>query len=75
MSRLSKLYQAMETLASEGLELSAEQEAQLRKAEEEIIQKEILPVLTEKIEPLKLIAHIRRQHLGIGGKTESGHGV
>lgn len=52
MSRLSKLYQAMETLASEGLELSAEQEAQLRKAEEEIIQKEILPVLTEKIEPV-----------------------
>lgn len=42
----------METLASEGLELSAEQEAQLRKAEEEIIQKEILPVLTEKIEPV-----------------------
>ena len=40
----------METLASEGLELNAEQEAQLRKAEEEIIQKEILPVLTEKIE-------------------------
>lgn len=28
MSRLSKLYQAMEPLASEGLELSAEQEAQ-----------------------------------------------
>lgn len=52
MSRLSKLYQAMETLASEGLELSAEQEAQLGKAEEEIIQKEILPVLTEKIEPV-----------------------
>lgn len=52
MSRLSKLYQAMETLSSEGLELSAEQEAQLRKAEEEIIQKDILPVLTEKIEPV-----------------------
>ena len=52
MSRLSKLYQAMETLAIEGLELSVEQEAQLRKAEEEIIQKEILPVLTEKIEPV-----------------------
>ena len=42
----------METLASEGLELSLEQEEQLRKAEEEIIQKEILPVLTEKIEPV-----------------------
>ena len=52
MSRLRKLYQAMETLASEGFELSLEQEEQLRKAEEEIIQKEILPVLTEKIEPV-----------------------
>ena len=51
MSRLSKLYQAMDTLASEGLELSVEQEAQLRKAEEEIIQKEILPVITDNIEP------------------------
>lgn len=59
MSRLRKLYQAMETLASEGLELSAEQEAQLRKAEEEIIQKEILPVLTEKIEPV--LAQIERE--------------
>lgn len=59
MSRLSKLYQAMETLASEGLELSPEQEAQLRKAEEEIIQKEILPVLTEKIEPV--LAQIERE--------------
>lgn len=59
MSRLSKLYQAMETLASEGLELSPEQETQLRKAEEEIIQKEILPVLTEKIEPV--LAQIERE--------------
>lgn len=59
MSRLSKLYQAMETLESEGLHLSAEQEAQLRKAEEEIIQKEILPVLTEKIEPV--LAQIERK--------------
>lgn len=49
----------METLASEGLELSPEQEAQLRKAEEEIIQKEILPVLTEKIEPV--LAQIERE--------------
>lgn len=58
MSRLRKLYQAMETLVSEGLELSHEQETQLRKAEEEIIQKEILPVLTEKIEPV--LAQIER---------------
>ena len=59
MSRLSKLYQAMETLESEGLHLSEEQELQLRKAEEEIIQKELLPVLTEKLEPV--LAQIQRE--------------
>lgn len=42
----------METLAQEGLELSPVQDAQLRRAEEEIIQKEILPVLSERIEPV-----------------------
>ncbi len=59
MSRLSNLYQAMETLAKEGLEWSAEQEAQLRKAEEEIIKKEILFVLTEKIRPI--LSQIERE--------------
>lgn len=59
MSRLSNLYQAMATLKNEGLELSQEQEAQLRKAEEEIIQKEILPVLTESIEPV--LSQIERE--------------
>lgn len=59
MSRLSNLYQAMATLKNEGLELSLEQEAQLRKAEEEIIQKEILPVLTESIEPV--LSQIERE--------------
>ena len=59
MSRLSKLYEAMETLVSEGLELSPTQEAQLRKAENEIIQNEILPVLTEKIEPV--LGQIKRE--------------
>lgn len=52
MSKLSKLYQGIETIASEGLEPSVEQEVQLRKAEEGIIQKEILPVLTGKIDPV-----------------------
>ena len=49
----------METFAREGLAFSAEQEAQLRKAEEEIIQKEILPIITEKIEPV--LAQIERE--------------
>ncbi|MCH5243983.1 MAG: hypothetical protein J1F29_03695 [Lentimicrobiaceae bacterium] len=52
MSRLEKIYQALQTLESEGLGLNIEQKAQLREAEEEIIRREILPVLTEKIEPL-----------------------
>lgn len=59
MSRLRKLYQALETLQNEGLELSPEQESKLRKAEEEIIQKEILPVLSERIEPV--LSQIERE--------------
>lgn len=59
MSRLSKLYQAMQTLQREGLQLSAEQEKQLRLAEQEIIQKEILPVISEKIAPV--LSQIERE--------------
>lgn len=59
MSRLSKLYQAMQTLQHEGLQLSAEQEKQLRLAEQEIIQKEILPVISEKIAPI--LSQIERE--------------
>lgn len=59
MSRLKRLYQAMDTLIEEGLSLSPEQEQQLREAEEQIIRKEILPVLSEKIEPL--LSQIQRE--------------
>ena len=51
MSRLSDLYQAMETLRKEGLELSDGLEKQVSELEEEIIKKEILPVLSKTIEP------------------------
>ena len=51
MSRLSDLYQAMETLRKEGLELSDGLEKQVSELEEEIIKKEILPVITETIAP------------------------
>ena len=51
MKRLSNLYQTMETLRSEGLPISEELENKARALEEEIIQKTILPILTEKIEP------------------------
>lgn len=51
MSRLSDLYQAMETLRKEGLELSDGLEKQVSELEEGIIKKEILPVITETIAP------------------------
>ena len=51
MSRLSNLYKAMETLRKEGLSLNEDLERQVSELEEEIIKKEILPVVTETIAP------------------------
>jgi nitric oxide synthase oxygenase domain/subunit len=51
MSKLSKLYEAQKTFKENGLTFNEEQEAQLRTLEEEIIKNDILPVLTEQIEP------------------------
>lgn len=51
MSRLSDLYKAMETLRKEGLSLNEDLERQVNELEEEIIKKEILPVVKETIEP------------------------
>ena len=51
MSRLSDLYKAMETLRNEGLSLNEDLERQVSELEEDIIKKEILPVVTETIEP------------------------
>jgi hypothetical protein len=51
MSRLSKLYEAMETLRKEGLPVNADLELKANEIEEEIIKKEILPILTKNIEP------------------------
>ena len=51
MSRLSDLYKAMETLRKEGLSLNEDLERQVSELEEEIIKKEILPVVTETIAP------------------------
>lgn len=51
MSKLSKLYEAQQTLKENGLSFSEEQEAQLRMLEEDIIKNDILPVITEQIEP------------------------
>ena len=51
MSRLSDLYKAMETLRKEGLPVNEELEQKANELEEEIIKKEILPVLSRTIEP------------------------
>ena len=51
MSQLGDLYKAMETLRKEGLSLNEDLERQVSELEEDIIKKEILPVVTETIEP------------------------
>lgn len=51
MSQLSKLYQTMANLKELGLKINDDLIDEVSKLEEEIIKKEILPVLTEKIEP------------------------
>ena len=51
MSRLYKLYEAMETLRKEGIPLGEDLERKASELEEEIIKKEILPILTKTIEP------------------------
>ena len=51
MSRLSKLYEAMETLRKEGLPVNEDLEQKANELEEDIIKKEILPILTKTIEP------------------------
>lgn len=51
MSRLSKLYEAMGTLHKEGLPVNEDLEQKANELEEDIIKKEILPILTKTIEP------------------------
>ncbi len=51
MSRLGDLYKAMETLRKEGLPVDENLEKKANELEEEIIKKEILPILTKSIEP------------------------
>lgn len=51
MSRLGDLYKAMETLRKEGLPVDENLEKKANELEEDIIKKEILPVLSKTIEP------------------------
>ena len=46
MSRLSDLYKAMETLRKEGLPVTDDLEIKANELEEDIIRKEILPMLS-----------------------------
>jgi len=50
MSRLSKLYEAIETMRKENV-ATQDMEIKVSEAEEEIIKKEILPVLSQTIAP------------------------
>lgn len=51
MSRLDDLYKAMETFRREDVSFPDDMEQKLRTLEEDLIKKEILPVLTRTIEP------------------------
>ena len=51
MSRLSKLYQTMDNLKELGLSINEDLIQEANELEEEIIKKEILPVLSKTIEP------------------------
>lgn len=54
MSQLNKLYQTMANLKELGLKINEDLVEEVNKLEEEIIKKEILPVITGKIEPALL---------------------
>jgi hypothetical protein len=69
MSRLSDLYKAMETLRKEGLSLNDDLERQVSELEENIIKKEILPVVTETIEPA--LKQVQRELPGLRGYSPS----
>lgn len=51
MTNLEELYTAIDLLRKQGLEPGADLMAKVAEREEELIKKEILPIVTEKIEP------------------------
>ena len=52
MSKLQELYEAREKLKSLGIEPNADLEKQLSELEEKIIRDEIVPIITDKVEPV-----------------------
>ena len=59
MTKLQKLYSTIQNLKELGLELGDDLLKQTSELEQEIIKKEILPVVTERIEPI--ISQIQRE--------------
>lgn len=59
MTKLQKLYSTIQNLKELGLELGDDLLKQTSELEQEIIKKEILPVVSEKIEPI--ISQIQRE--------------
>lgn len=52
MSKLQELYEAREKLRALGIEPNADLEKQLAQLEESIIRNEIVPIITDKVEPV-----------------------
>jgi len=61
MTRLEILYSTIQNLKELGLELGEDLLKQTNELEQEIIKKEILPVIREKFEPI--IGQIQRKFL------------
>ena len=59
MSKLQELYEAREKLKSLGIEPNADLEKQLSELEEKIIRDEIVPIITDKVEPV--LKQVRRE--------------
>ena len=59
MSKLEQLYEARENFQNLGIAPNADLERQLAELEEDIIRNEIVPIITEKIEPV--LNKVRRQ--------------
>lgn len=59
MSKLQELYETIEKLQSLGIAPNADLERQLSELEEEIIRNEIVPIITDKVEPV--LKQVRRE--------------
>ena len=70
MTKLQKLYSTIQNLKELGLELGDDLLKQTSELEQEIIKNEILPVVSEKIEPI--ISQIQRELVLVVSLNSSG---